>query len=151
MNRFAQRVCALGLFVLGAVNAFGADTGWYVGAGLGPSKTNIDDASIANELAIQSPTNSIQGINQDNKSTMYKVFLGYNVMSFLALEASMFQLGKFAFNANTNTAGTLSPSGTFSGISRSGAAASMWWVSSPFSSGACLAESAPSTGNRRSA
>jgi opacity protein-like surface antigen len=115
MNRFAQRVCVLGLLALGAVNAFGADAGWYVGAGLGPSKTNIPDSSIANELAIQSPTNSIQGITQDNKSMTYKVFLGYNVMSFLALEASMFQLGNFAFNANTNSAGTSSPSGTFGG------------------------------------
>ena len=34
MNRFAQRVCVLGLLALGAVNAFGADAGWYVGAGL---------------------------------------------------------------------------------------------------------------------
>jgi OOP family OmpA-OmpF porin len=115
MNRFAQRVCVAGMLALGAVSAFAADAGWYVGAGLGPSKTNIDDASITNELAIQSPTNSVQGITQDNKSMTYKVFLGYNVMSFLALEASMFQLGKFSFNANTDSAGTSVPSGTFGG------------------------------------
>ena len=115
MNRFAQRVCVAGMLALGAVSAFAADAGWYVGAGAGPSKTNISDTSIANELAIQSPTNSIQGITQDNKSMMYKLFVGYNVTSFLALEASMFQLGKFAFNANTNLAGTSVPSGTFGG------------------------------------
>ena len=68
MNRFAQRVCVLGLLALGAVNAFGADAGWYVGAGLGPSKTNIDDASIANELAIQSPTNSIQASRKTTRA-----------------------------------------------------------------------------------
>jgi OmpA-OmpF porin, OOP family len=115
MNRFAQRVCVAGLLALGAASAFGADAGWYVGAGLGPSSTNISNTSIANELAIQSPSNSIQGINKDDKSMTYRMFVGYNVTSFLALEASLFQLGQFGFNANTNYAGTLSPSGSFSG------------------------------------
>ena len=92
MKRFALSVCAAAALAVGAASAFGADAGWYVGTGVGPSKTRSRQhlGNINNELATPAPRPSVTtGITKDNKSIDVQVFVGYNVTSFLALEAML--------------------------------------------------------------
>lgn len=98
----------LGLAALAAISspyAAAEDAGWYVGASGGPSKATIDDAKISSSLiggGFQSST-----IADDNRSTGYKLFGGYQFSPNFALEGGYFDLGKFGFTATTVPAGTL--------------------------------------------
>jgi len=99
----------LGLAALAAITspyATAEEAGWYMGASGGPSKATIDDAKISSGLiggGFQSST-----IVDDNRSTGYKLFGGYQFNPNFALEGGYFDLGKFGFTATTVPAGTLS-------------------------------------------
>lgn len=99
----------LGLAALAAITstyATAEDAGWYVGASGGPTKATIDDAKISSSLVgggFQSST-----IADDNRSTGYKLFGGYQFNPNFALEGGYFDLGHFGFTATTVPAGTLS-------------------------------------------
>lgn len=98
----------LGLAALAAITstyATAEEAGWYMGASGGPSKATIDDARINSSLiggGFQSST-----IADDNRSTGYKLFGGYQFTPNFALEGGYFDLGKFGFTATTVPAGTL--------------------------------------------
>jgi OOP family OmpA-OmpF porin len=99
----------LGLAALAAITspyATAQDAGWYVGASGGPSKATIDDARIRSSLiggGFQSST-----IVDDDRSTGYKLFGGYQFNPNFSLEGGYFDLGKFGFTATTVPVGTLS-------------------------------------------
>lgn len=81
------------------------DTGWYLGANLGRSSANIDDQRLRDNLASSGFTTT--ALDDDEHDLGYKVFGGYRLLSWLALEGGYFDLGKFEFNATTVPAGTL--------------------------------------------
>jgi OOP family OmpA-OmpF porin len=90
------------------------DIGWSGGANVGQSSAKIDDASITSGLAARGiSTNSI---TNDDRTTGYKIFGGYQFNRNFALEGGYFDLGKFGYAASTTPAGTLSGSTRIKGL-----------------------------------
>ncbi len=109
MKRFAVPVCiATALAAGSAVPAHSAEHGWYIGAGLGYSKGQVPGDALNNlntTLNATVPGSSVTKIIKGDDSLMYQLFLGYSFTSFLALEASAFQLGDFNFNSTISGPG----------------------------------------------
>ncbi len=85
--------------------ALADDSGWYAGFNLGQAHAKIDDVRISNGLL--SDGFATTSIDDDNRHFGYKVFGGYDISRYVALEAGYFDLGRFGFTANTIPAGTL--------------------------------------------
>lgn len=83
-----------------------ANSAWYLGGGGGVSKAKLDESAIASALTNAGATNVL--INSDQRDTGYKLFLGKQLNSNLALEGGWFDLGRFGFDASTVPLGTLS-------------------------------------------
>jgi OmpA-OmpF porin, OOP family len=81
-------------------------TGWYAGASAGRSAATIDDARITSGLAAQGLGGI--GVSNDDRSTGYKIFGGYQLNPYLGIEAGFANLGHFGYRASTVPAGTLS-------------------------------------------
>ena len=78
---------------------------WYMGAEIGRATAKIDDSSIAAALAADGSTST--SINNNDRSTGYKLFGGYQFNDYVALEGGFFDLGKFSYDASTVPAGTV--------------------------------------------
>ena len=85
--------------------AMAQDAGWYGGLNLGQSKARIDDPRIISGLL--SSGFFTTSITDDDRDSGYKIFGGYQMNRYLALEAGYFDLGRFSFNATTQPLGTL--------------------------------------------
>lgn len=101
---------ALSLAMLAALAAPGAmaqgqDSGWYGGANVGRSAATIDDERINRGLLGSGFSSST--INDDDRSTGYKIFGGYQINRNFAVEGGYFDLGNFGYTATTVPAGTL--------------------------------------------
>lgn len=99
---------ALGLAVLAALASpltIAQESGWYGGANVGRSSATIDDARINSGLIGGGFTSST--IVDDNRSTGYKIFGGYQLNKNFAVEGGYFDLGNFGYTATTVPAGTL--------------------------------------------
>lgn len=81
------------------------DAGWYLGANVGQSRAKIDDARITRNLLGSGFSNV--AIESDERGTGYKVFGGYQLNRYVAIEGGYFDLGKFDFKADTVPTGTL--------------------------------------------
>jgi OOP family OmpA-OmpF porin len=95
----------VGCAVVASPFAMADDSGWYGGANIGQSKATIDDARITSGLLGGGFTSS--SIADDNRSTGYKIFGGYQFNKNIALEGGYFDLGKFGYTATTVPAGNL--------------------------------------------
>ena len=84
------------------------NTGWYLGGNVGESRAKIAEARIRNGLLGSGFTTS--SVSDDHRDIGYKLFGGYQMNRYFALEAGYFDLGKFSFNATTVPAGTLNGS-----------------------------------------
>lgn len=99
---------ALGLLALAALASplvMAEESGWYGGANVGRSSATIDDARINSGLLGGGFTSS--SIVDDDRSTGYKIFGGYQLNRNFAVEGGYFDLGKFGYTATTQPAGTL--------------------------------------------
>jgi len=85
--------------------AMAQDTGWYGGANVGQSRATIDDARIRSNLLNDGFTSAT--IIDDDRSTGFKIFGGYQLNKNFAVEGGYFDLGKFGYSATTVPAGTL--------------------------------------------
>lgn len=85
--------------------AMAQDTGWYGGANVGQSRATIDDARIRSGLLNDGFTSAT--IVDDDRSTGYKIFGGYQLNKNFSVEGGYFDLGKFGYTATTVPAGTL--------------------------------------------
>jgi OOP family OmpA-OmpF porin len=85
--------------------AMAQDTGWYGGANVGQSRATIDDARILGGLKSGGFTSS--SIVDDDRSTGFKIFGGYQLNKNFAVEGGYFDLGNFGYTATTVPAGTL--------------------------------------------
>jgi OOP family OmpA-OmpF porin len=107
----------LGLVGFAAVSgqaAVAAESGGYIGLGVGQSRANIADDRIRNELSGAGLT--MTTIDDDDRDVGYKLFGGYKFNKNFAVEGGYFNLGKFGFTANTTTAGSsLTGTGKFQG------------------------------------
>jgi OOP family OmpA-OmpF porin len=103
----ARRSTRLAVAVLAAIAsplALAADPGPYVGGNVGVSKSHFDEARIARAIA---PGFGITGIDDDDRDTGWKLYMGYQFTPNFAAEFGYFDLGKFGFTATTVPAGTL--------------------------------------------
>lgn len=101
----ALSLAALGC--LGSASAFAVEGGTsYGGLSIGQSRANIDQTQIATGLLGAGLSQT--GIVRDERGTAYKLFGGYQLNRNLAVEAGLFDLGKFGFTSTTAPAGTLS-------------------------------------------
>jgi OOP family OmpA-OmpF porin len=101
----ALSLAMLATFAGPGVLAQGWDSGWYGGANVGRSAATIDDARINGSLLGSGFVSST--IVDDDRSTGYKIFGGYQLNRNFAVEAGYFDLGNFGYTAITVPTGTL--------------------------------------------
>jgi OOP family OmpA-OmpF porin len=104
--RTTGKLSLLTLALMAAPFAMAQDAGWYGGANLGQSNASIDDARISNDLLGSGLVTT--SIDDDDRDRGFKLFGGYQVNKYFAVEAGYFDLGQFGFVANTVPTGSLS-------------------------------------------
>lgn len=77
-----------------------AKSAWYIGAGLGQTRTSIDDQRLIRSL-MDNGASSVQ-FSADERDMGYKLYLGKQLNENFALEGGYFHLGKSSFSALTN-------------------------------------------------
>jgi OOP family OmpA-OmpF porin len=82
-----------------------ADPGWYFGGSGGPSQSDVDRDRIAADLLAQGYATS--SMDENERDTGFKVFGGYQINKYFALESGYYDLGDFGYTAFTVPAGTL--------------------------------------------
>ena len=96
------------------VNPDWANSAWYIGAGIGGGKANIDQDRI--QTALRSNGSTVTSFGTDEKDgPTYKLFIGKQLNRYLAIEAGYFDIGKYSFNAVTSD-GTLNGQAGFRGV-----------------------------------
>jgi OOP family OmpA-OmpF porin len=95
------------------VNPDWANSAWYIGAGLGKSRANIEDGNLKNALSANGA--NITVYNQDHKDTGGKLYIGKQLNQYFAIEGGYFDLGKSSFNATTTGGGVLNGETRFRG------------------------------------
>ena len=82
-----------------------ANSAWSVGAGVGQSRANIDDARLSRSLIADGAT--LSSFSTDERGRGFKLFVGKQLTPYFAIEGGYFDLGKFSFNATTSGNGVL--------------------------------------------
>ena len=95
----------MALSMVAGLPAMAQDSGFYIGANVGWSRSTIDNQRIATELWHGTFTSN--SFSDRYSDTGYKVFGGYSFNKYFAIEAGYFDLGRFGFATNTVPAGTL--------------------------------------------
>jgi len=120
IGTFSAVACAL----LAGPSAFAADDtfinpdwanhAWYLGAGIGQSRANIDDQRLIRSLTANGATMS--SFTKDERDAGYKLYVGKQLNQYFSVEAGYFDLGKFNFNAATSGNGVLNGEAGFRGV-----------------------------------
>ncbi len=108
LTSVSGKLSLVALAIIASPFAAADDSGWYAGANAGQSRATIDDVRITSGLLNSGFTST--SITDDDRSTGYKIYGGYQFNRNFALEGGYFDLGKFGFNPTTVPAGTLSGS-----------------------------------------
>lgn len=105
--KFTSAFSLAALVILAGPGAMaqGQDSGWYGGANVGRSAATIDDERINRGLL--GSDISASTLVDDDRSTGYKIFGGYQLNRNFAVEGGYFDLGNFGYIATTVPAGTL--------------------------------------------
>lgn len=94
------------LLAASAAPALAQEGGYfYGGAALGQSRARIDEPRITASLLGAGLTTT--SMTRDEHATAYKLFGGYQLNRYIAVEGGYFNLGKFSFSSTTVPAGTL--------------------------------------------
>jgi OOP family OmpA-OmpF porin len=96
------------------VNPDWANSAWYVGAGIGQSRANIDDARLIRSLTANGA--SLTGFTTDERGIGGKLYVGKQLNQYFAIEGGLFDLGKFSFNSTTSGNGVLGGEVGFRGV-----------------------------------
>jgi len=97
--KLVRAVGALGLVGFAAVNgqaALAADSGWYGGLSVGRSEAKIDHERITSGLLPR----VVGSIEDDDRSTGFKLLAGRKFNRNFAIEGGYFHLGDFGYKAN---------------------------------------------------
>ncbi|MDP2371416.1 outer membrane beta-barrel protein [Rhodoferax sp.] len=103
--RVGFKLSLLALALLVGPLALAQDTGWYAGTNVGRSQAKIDTTRITSGL-LGSGASAVT-LTEDDRSSAYKIFGGYQLNRNLGLEAGYFDLGRFGYTAITVPAGAL--------------------------------------------
>jgi OOP family OmpA-OmpF porin len=95
------------------INPEWANSAWYIGAGFGQSRANIDEPRLLRSLTANGATSA--SITSHERDTGFKLFLGKQLNQYFAIEAGYFDLGKFHFNSTTSGNGVLNGEASFRG------------------------------------
>ncbi len=99
-------LCLASLAALGSTPATSQNAEhFYGGAGLGQSRSNIDDNRINAALIGAGATST--SITHDKQDASYKVFGGYQFNPYFGMELGYFNLGEFGFKSTSTPSGTL--------------------------------------------
>jgi len=93
------------LAVLASSNALAAEPGFYGGINVGQSMATIDDERITSNLLSQGFTGV--SIADDDRDVGFKIFGGYQINRYFAIEGGYVNLGEFGYTATTTPAGTM--------------------------------------------
>ena len=99
-------LAVLGTVASSWVVAQDSTTGPYLGANVGTTRAKFNNDSINSTLAGQGFT--VNSRTEDNSSTGYKLFGGYQFNRNFAVEGGYFDLGRFNYSLNTTPLGTFS-------------------------------------------
>lgn len=116
MNKtHALRILTMALGSMLLAPAFAQEAGqYYGGASVGKSRAKLDEAGLAAYNA--GPAISVTGVAVDDSATGYKVFGGYRMNPYLAIEAGLFSLGTFGFDASTLPLGSVHGESKYRGL-----------------------------------
>lgn len=95
------------------INPDWANHAYYIGAGIGQSRANIDDQRLKASLTANGAT--LGSFTTDERSTGGKLFAGKQLNQYFAVELAYFDLGKFGFNSTTSGGGVLNGNVGFRG------------------------------------
>jgi OOP family OmpA-OmpF porin len=108
MKNFAKTAGTLGLVgfaAFGSQLATAADDAfWYIGGSAGQSRAKIDEVRIIDQLTTQGLATDV--FSADDSDNAYKLFGGYQLNKYYAVEAGYFDLGQFGYTATTTPAGS---------------------------------------------
>jgi OmpA-OmpF porin, OOP family len=104
-SKTSQALAIAALAALATPLALAQDTGWYAGGNVGRAATTIDDARITQGLAGEGLATT--SIDNHERHGAYKIFGGYQLSPYFALEGGYFNLGHFGYSAHTIPTGTL--------------------------------------------
>lgn len=104
-HKSAGALSLLTLALFASPMALAQQSGWYGGANVGRTGAEIDDARIASGLLGQGFNTS--SIDDRDRSNGFKLFGGYQLSPYFALEGGYFDLGKIGYTAHTVPEGTL--------------------------------------------
>ncbi|MBC7621788.1 MAG: outer membrane beta-barrel protein, partial [Aeromicrobium sp.] len=93
------------LLVLASPAALAEEPYWYAGASVGETRAKIDNDRIISNLLRGGFTAAT--MSNDDRDTGYKIFGGYQMTRYFALEGGYVDLGKFGFTTTTVPIGTL--------------------------------------------
>ena len=96
------------------INPDWANSAWYIGAGVGQSRANIDDERLIRSLTANGAT--LTSFTTDERSVGGKLYVGKQLNQYLTIEGGLFDLGKFGFNSTTSGNGTLNGEVGFRGV-----------------------------------
>lgn len=114
MKSFIRNAVAGGLIAAIAlihVPAYAQDAGFYVGGSIGQSKTKNDDAAFTALGATVT--------KNDERNSMFRLFAGYDINKYFAVEAAYVDLGAFGVSGTIGAA-PFSAFGDINGFSASG-------------------------------
>lgn len=116
MNKtHALRILTMALGSMLLAPAFAQEAGqYYGGASVGKSRAKLDEVGMAAYNA--GPAISVTGVAVDDSATGYKVFGGYRMNPYLAIEAGLFSLGTFGFDASTLPLGSVHGESKYRGL-----------------------------------
>ena len=86
------------------VNPDWANSAWYMGAGIGQSRADIDSRQVR---GLTANGQTVTSYTEDTRDVGYKLFAGKQLNKYIAIEASYFDLGKFNYRATTTGDGVL--------------------------------------------
>ena len=72
---------------------------WYLGAGIGKSIASINQQQIAADL--ENAGFIVNNVSRDRRDQSFKLYGGYQLLPYLAVEGGYFDLGDFNFQADT--------------------------------------------------
>lgn len=95
------KIALITAMTLLAGSAVAADTGFYVGAGMGFSKWDVNKSKFTSNLndALY-PDFVVTGSSTDSNATPYTFYVGYKFMPYLAAELAWLDNGSVSYKAN---------------------------------------------------